>query len=298
MICESSSIYFGRICYTCKYQYWLCEENCGFFQISHITANSYQEYCFCWWLQPWLLWDSNAVTNPRNTLSVGDFSLDCYEIPMPSQTQGEVLSQMTPSWVVQLTCQKDGMSSRGTWPSLRNGPVWTSWSSTRLSARSYQYRLRDKRIESSPDKKDLGVLVDVKLDMSQQCTLAAQRANCILGCIKRNASSRLREVILPLCSILVRPHLKSCIQLWSPQCRKDMDLLEGVQRRPQKWSEGWSVSPTRKGWESWGSSVCRREGSRETLLWPFCILWRPIGKVGKIFSTRSVVTGQGAMVLN
>jgi len=64
--------------------------------------------------------------------------------------------------------------------------------------------------------------------------LAAQNANSILGCIKRNVAIRSREGILPLCSALVQPHLQSCIWLWSPQHRKDMDLLERVQRRPQK----------------------------------------------------------------
>jgi len=101
-----------------------------------------------------------------------------------------------------------------------------------------QYRLGDEGIENSPAKKNLGVLVDEKLDMSQQCALTAQKASCVLGCIKSSVASRLREVILPLCSSLVRPHLESCVQLWSPQHREDMDLLEQVQARATKMIRG------------------------------------------------------------
>jgi len=68
--------------------------------------------------------------------------------------------------------------------------------------------------------------------------LAAQKTNCILGCIKSNIASSLREVILPLCSALVRPHLESCVQLWSPQHRKDVDLLEWVHRRATEMIRG------------------------------------------------------------
>ena len=82
------------------------------------------------------------------------------------------------------------------------------------------------------------VPVDEKLTMSQQYALMTWNANGILGSIRRGGASRDREVTVHLYSALVSPHLEYCIQVWSSHHKRDMELLERVQRRAIKMIGG------------------------------------------------------------
>ena len=93
----------------------------------------------------------------------------------------------------------------------------------------HQYRLGYDLLKRSSAEKDLGILVDNRLAMSQQCAFVAKRASGVLWCIKKSVASRSREVILPLYSALVRPHLEYCLSSGLLKFKKDWELIEKVQ---------------------------------------------------------------------
>lgn len=100
------------------------------------------------------------------------------------------------------------------------------------------YLINGRVLERVHEEKDLGIVISSDLKVGRQCAKAASKGNQILGMIYRTFSTRDRGVMLKLYKSLVRPHLEYCGPAWTPHLRKDVDVLERVQRRATKMMEG------------------------------------------------------------
>ena len=83
-----------------------------------------------------------------------------------------------------------------------------------------------------------GVTINANMKVSEHCRIAASEGNQILGMMRRNITYKEKGLIVPLYKAIVRPHLDYFIQAWRPYLRKDIDMLEKVQRRTTKLITG------------------------------------------------------------
>ena len=84
------------------------------------------------------------------------------------------------------------------------------------------------------EEKDLGVITTCDLKPARQCAEAAKKATAILRLIKRHFHDMNIPTFRILYKSFVRPHLEYCVQVWSPNLRKDIDCLERIQKRATK----------------------------------------------------------------
>ena len=102
-----------------------------------------------------------------------------------------------------------------------------------------EYTIADSILKVVHNEKDLGVIIQEDLKVSEHCSEIVKTCNRILGMISRTFTSRSKVIILKLYKSLVRPHLDYCAQAWRPHLQKDINILEKVQRRATRMIEGF-----------------------------------------------------------
>ncbi|GAB0195126.1 hypothetical protein GRJ2_001977900 [Grus japonensis] len=167
------------------------------------------------------------------------------------------------------------------------------WSNAR-----HKYKLGEDWVESSPAERDLEVLVGSRLNRSQQCALAAKRANCILGCFKHSKTSRSKVMIILLYCILPsalgRPHLEYCVL--GPQFKNDVKVLECDQSRATKLVEGLEGMSYEEWLRTLGLSSLEKRRLRSDLMALYSFLRREVEREVLSSSLWDPVIGHMGMV--
>ena len=96
------------------------------------------------------------------------------------------------------------------------------------------YRMGEATLETTEEEKDLGVLIDNRLDFGKHIKTIVARANRVLGMIRVSFVCMNIPMFLNLYTAQVRPLLEYCVQVWSPHKRTYIKLIERVQRRATK----------------------------------------------------------------
>lgn len=140
------------------------------------------------------------------------------------------------------------------------------------------YELGGHTLRAVEEERDLGVVMHKSGKVARQCAEAAKKGNRALGQIKRTIVNKDKDTILRLYKSLVRPHLEYCVQAWSPDFKKDIDLLEAVQRRATKMIRGLGRLPYEERLRKCGLTTLEKRRRR-----------------GDLIETYKILTGKSAM---
>jgi ribonuclease P/MRP protein subunit RPP40 len=135
------------------------------------------------------------------------------------------------------------IASLGSWSSKWQMEFNTTKCKVLLVGRTnqkFQYELNRQILESTEQERDLGIVITNDLKSAGNCQAAYNKANRVLGMIKRFITNKTQDIMLPLYKSLVRPLVEYCTPAWSPHYNKDKELLEKIQRRITKMIQGFS----------------------------------------------------------
>ena len=105
---------------------------------------------------------------------------------------------------------------------------------------THDYQLYDNHLDHVFEETDLGVTIDSELRFEEHISKKVNKANSIVGLIRRSFAHLDGNLFKRLYTTLVRPHLEYAQAVWSPISQKLVDMLENVQKRATKLIDGYA----------------------------------------------------------
>lgn len=143
----------------------------------------------------------------------------CNDIGDASRLQADlrVIENWSETWLMKLNINKCKVITYS-----RNEPI------------EFNYYINGIKLDRVHTFKDLGVTFDTKLKFTNHVNNVVNKANSVLGVIKRNFQYLSKESFVTLYKAMVRSHLEYAVSVWSPLYQEDVKNLERVQKRATK----------------------------------------------------------------
>ena len=140
------------------------------------------------------------------------------------QNDIETLEQWTNDWLLKFNIKKCHVLTIGKHENIQH---------------THRYKLENNELEHVAEEKDLGVTFDSELTFEDHISMKVNKANAILGLIRRSFSFLDAKLFKKLYTTFVRPHVEYAQSVWAPHLKKYIEMLEKVQMRATKMIDGF-----------------------------------------------------------
>lgn len=146
------------------------------------------------------------------------------------------------------------------------------------------------RVRSSPKREEVYIAVVNSIILRNlSCSVHSYpelEGNRNLGCINRDAVSKIREVRIPLPQHVIRPHLECCDEFRKTRFPRDTDTLEHIHRRVEE-----PALVCRGGWKNWFFNLdwAKLRLRLDFLFFPMFLNWSIVNVIVSIFSMSHII---------
>ena len=136
----------------------------------------------------------------------------------------------------------------------------------------HKYSLSGKPLKESESEKDVGVFIQENGKFNEQCREVAKKYNQIIGQVRRSFSNKSATTMLNIYNTYILPHITYGASVWQPHLKKDIAILESIQRRFTRMIDGMATLSYEERLEALGLPTLHTRGRKNDLIQAYRIM--------------------------